>query len=414
MNAARIVLSLALLAAASPAAAQWTRITALPVTNVFTVWSNGDTIAAGVDTATYISTNAGTSWKRSAKVAANVVSVQSVIVRNGRTYAATFGQGVFVSDDLGDTWQPFNQGLTGGFQDSQLDVVALVMRGDSLYAATAGAGVYIRSLIAGGWSHYGEIFEPNQASNTNDIVAGGNRLLVLASSNGDVFFRDPADAEWTQSWLDNVGLEPSLSPLTAIATGTGWIVGTNAGVFTSALGHEPWTFVNVGLGALSNVAFAQRGHVAFAAFSKFTQATFAYSGDDGATWNLLETLPAVFVFKMTTHDTDLYAAQGNGLWRRSITNVGVPAGAAEALEFAITTAQPARGDVRFRFALPQAGDAAFEVFDVTGRRLERIQRSWTAGPQDVVWGASGQPSGVYTARLATPYGRKAVQVVLVR
>jgi hypothetical protein len=48
-----------LLLAAAPASAEWTRVTDLPVTNVFSLFSNGDTLAAGVDTAVYLSTNGG-------------------------------------------------------------------------------------------------------------------------------------------------------------------------------------------------------------------------------------------------------------------------------------------------------------------------------------------------------------------
>jgi hypothetical protein len=415
MNAVRFVLAIALLATASPAAAQWTRITALPITNVFSVWSNGDTIAAGVDTATYVSTNAGVTWKRSAKVAANVAAVDAAIVRNGHLYAATFGQGVFVSDDLGDTWQPFSQGLTGGFLDSQLKVDELVVRGDSLYAATSGAGVYVRSLLAGGWSHFGEAFEPNQASNTVSIATDGKRLLVSAGANGSVFFRDRGDADWTQSWLDNAGLEPGLSALAQISSGTSWFVGTNVGVFVSPLGQEPWTFVDVGLGTLSNVAFAMRGHVAFGAFTKATFTTFTYSGNDGAGWSGMEMVPAAFVFKMATSGDDLYAAQTNGLWRRSITNVGVAGDpAAPALQFAVAGSQPANGNVRFRFVLPRAGNAAIEVFDVSGRRVATIEQTWDAGAHEVAWETGRLPSGVYSARLSAVGLRKGTRVVLAR
>ena len=68
--------------------------------------------------------------------------------------------------------------------------------------------LYVRSFAAGNWHHFGEVFEPNAASNTNGIAGGGTRLLVSAGANGMVFFRDPGDADWTRSWLDNTGLAP--------------------------------------------------------------------------------------------------------------------------------------------------------------------------------------------------------------
>ena len=96
-------LALVLLALASPASAQWTQDEGVPAKNVFSLFAKGDTILAGVDTAVYVSTNAGASWTASSKPVANIGSVEAVHVRNGRIYAGTFGQGVFVSDDRGVT-----------------------------------------------------------------------------------------------------------------------------------------------------------------------------------------------------------------------------------------------------------------------------------------------------------------------
>src|SRR6185503_1005556 len=127
---------------ASAAAAEWGFVGALPAAPLASVWANGDTIIAGGTTVAYLSTDTGLSWKTTASPAPGVTAVQAVRVRNGRLYAGTFGQGVRVSDDLGTSWQDFNQGLVGGFEDSQLDVVDLQFRGDELFAATAGAGVY--------------------------------------------------------------------------------------------------------------------------------------------------------------------------------------------------------------------------------------------------------------------------------
>src|SRR5215831_1024431 len=254
---------LGLLLAAAPASADWTQVPEVATTELFSAFSNGDTIAAGADTAVYLSVDAGSTWRRSSKPVAGVGAITALWIRNGRIYAGTFGQGVQVSDDLGATWHAFNEGLVGGFLDSQLDLVDFQVRGDQMVAATAGAGAYARNLAgAGGWQPFGAEFEPNQDSNMNGLALGGTRLLAMAGGNGDVFFRDPGDAEWTLSRLDNLGIHAGLQAMTAMFTGAGWIVGSNLGVFSSAAGHEPWTRHDPGFGALHWVTFAnQGGHV---------------------------------------------------------------------------------------------------------------------------------------------------------
>ena len=297
----------------------------VPVTNIFSVWVDGNTIIAGADSVVYASTDGGVSWDDSAPVAAGVTSVQAVISHNGKLYAGTFGQGVFVSDNLGDSWTGFNQGLVGGIANSQLFIVAFVVLDDKLYAATAGAGAWVRDLsVAGTWSHFGNAFETNQASNMNHIAVGGTRLFGSGGFNGTVFHRDPGDPDWTVSWLNNVGIAPGLAALSAIWTGSQWLVGANTGVFRSAQGQEPWAFADVGLGTLFNAVFALRPPHVFASFGNSSGSSIEFSSD-GVNWQELEFQSFIFVFALATHDDTLYAARADGLWRRSIATVATKA-----------------------------------------------------------------------------------------
>jgi hypothetical protein len=66
------------------------------------------------------------------------VTAVAVDPSNPKTvYTATAGSGIFRSTDAGESWHPFNAGLT------VLDVMSLGIdaRGRTLYAGTAGGGV---------------------------------------------------------------------------------------------------------------------------------------------------------------------------------------------------------------------------------------------------------------------------------
>ena len=408
----------ALCVAASPAAAQWTQVDAVPSGLVIAVRSFGDTIVAGTTTLAFVSTDAGASWHPS-QPSANGVPIQSMLVRNGKLYVGTSGLGVFVSANLGQTWQAFNEGLVGGFLNTQLDVSDLKLRGDSLYASTFGAGVYVRRLTGvDTWHHFGEEFEPNQASNVRGLAVGGTRLLAAGGANGSVFFRDPGDAEWTLSWLDNVGLRPGLEAFGAVWTGTGWVVATGVGrgVFSSTQGHEPWTAVNLGLGLLNSGTLSLREHRVFGAFNRNNDVVIADSEDDGLNWDVLDVLPQTFVFQMATVGTELYAGRADGLWRRSTSTVSVPGNGGRAgLGLAIAGAQPAAQDVRLRFNMPEAGNASIEVFDVAGRRAAELEQgSLSAGPHELSWSAGELGPGVYAVRLTVGQRHEVVRLVRVR
>lgn len=387
------------LAVASPATAQWTRVDQIPVTTIFNVSVTGDTIAASADTAVYVSTDGGAVWKTSARVAPDLTDIERVRVHNGRIFAGARGQGVFVSDDLGDTWSDFNQGLVGGFGNSQLVVIDMMVVGDSLYVATDGAGVYVRNLTSGTWAPFGNAFEANEANNMTAIAAGNGRLFGAGGFSGTVFYRDPGQSDWTLSLLFNDRFAAGLAALTALWTGSHWVVGANNGVYVSALGQEPWTFSDPGAGnPLFTVSFAQHGHDIFANFGAF-RSRISLSTDDGFTWRTIETLPVPVPSLAILGDT-LYAARTDGLWRRSVAGLSGPPRPSSGLRFAIEGAQPVRDLARFQFDLPEAGRAVLEVFDVAGRRSSRVLDAvMPAGPHEVAWGTGGLASGVYLVRL---------------
>jgi hypothetical protein len=398
----------------APAWAQWSRVPALPVSDVFSVWANGDTIAAGADTAVFVSVNAGHTWKRSAKLGGGVTEVRAVWIRNHRLYAGVLGLGVFVSDDLGDTWLDYNQGLVGGFGDSQLQIRDLEVRGDSLYAATDGAHAWVRNLAGSGtWMPFGNAFDSGAML---AIAANDTRLVAAAGFNGDVFFRDRGDADWTLQWLNNVDPIPGLAGLAVIWTGHGWVLGTNNGVFISPPGLEAWTPAGPDFGLLLGMAFAIRDRVLFASFSPGITSIIEFSRDDGATWQQIEGLPTTGVYKMAILHDVLYAGGTNGLWQRSIATVTVPDVSGPArLRFAIAGSQPIGDEGRFRFDLPAPGPVVIEVFDIAGRRAAAsIRGSWPAGSNELRWDASGLESGVYLARMTAGGEHAVARVVRVR
>ena len=402
---------------ANPAAAQWTRVEEVPTADIYSVWTKGDTIAAGSDSTAFLSTDSGATWTTTGTVAAGAPTIRAVRVHDGRLYAGTFGRGVFVSDDLGATWQSFNQGLVGGINDAQLFIADLLFRGDTLLAATEGAGAWIRNLAAPGpWSHYGNNIDLGQASNMTAIAGSPTRLLACGGFNGDVFYRDPGDADWTESLLLNDHLGPGLAPLAAVWTGSSWLVGSNIGVYHSALGQSPWTYFDFGLHPTFFASFALRGSVVFTHFANGSGTGIEYSLDDGTTWNVLDALPLTFVYQIATAGNTLYAGRVDGLWRRSVATVSVPrADRPVSLRFAISGPDPFRDDARFRFDLPAAGHVRIEVFDVAGRRMRgSIDEERPAGTNEARWNAGDASPGVYVARLSAAGRSETVRMVHVR
>ena len=407
----------AVMCLAAPASAQWIRVGALPTSDVFSVRALADTIVAGTDTSVFVSTDAGATWRRSTKPVSGVNLIGAVLMLNRRLYAGTFGQGVIVSDDLGRTWQAFNQGLAGpggGFFDPQLDISDFEVRGDSLVVSTFGAGVFVRRLsVTDTWHPFGDVFEPNQAANVNDLSLGNARLFACAGSNGMAFDRDPGAADWTVSTFANGPLVPGLQAQSALWTGSRWVVGTNVGVFLSPTGQDAWTRSNTNL-SMKWSALASSGQRLFLGLDTSTNFSLLQSQDDGRTWSPVETVVNTFGYQLAVQGSLLYAARTDGLWFRSIGTVSVGGGEPGRLRFALAGRQPVRDAARFHLDLPRAGAVAIEVFDLAGRRTaERIEDFRSAGSQEVTLDTRALAPGVYLARVTAGGASESARMVRV-
>ena len=408
MNPKSILVSLLLLLPGAASAQEWTRVQDIPVGNVLSLRAQDDTLLAGTRSLLYVSLDGGTTWRASNPVSVVDPFIQTALMRNGRLFIGTAGFGVLFSDDRGASWHAFNEGLVGGFLNTQLDVGDLEVRADTLYAATFGAGLWFRSLNGGTWHSFGGEFEENQAANVNDLETDGKRLLASAGGNGSVFHRDPGEPAWAISWLNNVGLSPGLMAFGATFNGHAWVVGTLRGVSRSETGQEPWTLVDPGLGPIQRATFATQKRTLFAAFDIPNFALIEQSFDDGASWHILDVQSQTFVLRLASARNQLFAARTDGLWRRSIDTVSVPEASTSGLRFLVEGRQPVGDDVRLRFDLPAAAHVSIALYDVRGRRVAPpVTGDWPAGSQAVSLDTRSLRPGVYEALLVAD-GRRAV------
>ena len=411
------VLAGALLAAtllgASPTRAQWTREAALPAADVYALSLRGDTLLAGVDQAVWKGAGGGTAWTRSADLPGPPISIDTVHLERGRLWAGTYGRGVFTSANLGQDWQPFNPGLTGGIAGSHLYVTDFAVRGDSLFAATDGAGVYalpLHTLTA--WSPVGTNLVANAAGGVADLECAGDRLVACSGGNGFVHHNDRGDADWTVSYLNNTGISPGLQPSAAAWTGSAWLVAAQAGAFRSAAAVSPWSAVGPALGSRFDGRLATRNGRTFGAWNSSSATTYVFSHDDGTHWQVLETIPG-YTYEMVLLGTRLDAGRSDGLWWREVAAVDVPVGVADGVRLERAGAHPAGALVRLRFVLPVAAAARVAVFDARGREVARpAAGTFEAGVHEVSWRPVGATPGVYFARLEAAGSVRTVRLVV--
>jgi hypothetical protein len=400
LRAALVISAWGLVAAVAPASAQWTRVTAIPATDIYAVAVTGDTVIAGADTVAWVSTDGGASWRRSAPVGAFATTLESVLMRDRRLWVGTSGRGVFSSDDLGATWTAREDGLTGGVLESHRYVLDLAVRGESLYAATGGAGVYVRPLrTPGPWQPTGPELVANQAGGIEDLAVHGTRMLAAGGYNGQVF-RNDGGAPWFEMTLANGVLLPNVGPTAVTWTGTAWLAGTDQGIYRSPDGAGPWTFVGFAPGGEFDCRFATDGRRVFACVNRTAGADLRWTRDDGTTWRAIELSP-IWVYDMAMGGAGLWVGRGDGLWRRGVQTLEVTPVAPRPLAFTRRGPHPLTADrARFGLTLERAAALRLELLDVGGRRVRSLTRDLPAGEHELAVDMGDLPAGVYQARVS--------------
>jgi hypothetical protein len=118
------------------------------------------------------------------------------------------------------------------------------------------------------------------------------------------------------------------------------------------------------------------------------------------------------------HALNSALAVSDSLFRIPANNVAVGPQGPAVLMLARPQPNPSAGVATLRFSLPQDGPATLEILDVEGRRVAVHDGRFTAGPHSWEWDGRLQggssPSGLFFARLTTPWGKRTERILRVR
>lgn len=183
-------------------------------------------LAATADSGVYISNDLGLTWSPANNGITNLQVLSLATSYNGKIYAGTNGGGIFQSVDSGATWVAKSTGLT-----SQI-VTTFVTLGDTVLAGTQGGGVNV--TITGG----------NAWLTLNNGLTDFNVTSLAFSLTGVAFVGTPSGVFKgnlvTFTWaLANTGLTNTRVNALYL-TGSDLYAATNAGVFTSPIANVSW------------------------------------------------------------------------------------------------------------------------------------------------------------------------------
>jgi len=267
----------------------------MPFVTITDIFRTEGTVYACTTEGLFASTDNGTTWTRRADGIINQI-VRHVAVYGTKIFSSTERQGVYVSGDQGESWTQKNSGLEPGW----MDVAGFHVAGDKILAGTSN-GVFVSNDAGDTWQ---KVLTLDINENVHSISGAGSH--VLATTGKGCYVSDNAGETWTLKGEATMG---GRHLMTSLVKGDTIVVGSYNEIFISSDAGETWQLRKVQSSFFSPTDMAINGTLLMIA----TYQGLFLSSDLGTTWTTSSGLPSPVV-DITTSDNILLAGTAQGVY----------------------------------------------------------------------------------------------------
>lgn len=224
--------------------------------------------------------------------------ITSLAINGPSIFAGTWGGGIYLSDNNGESWEAVNNGLP----DKKF-VVSLAVKGSRLFAGIStlpgSTSIYISNNKGASWS----LFSTGAISNPYVYALTVSDSLLFTGTNKGVLVSGDNGVSWSQV---NEGLPANAYVYSLTVSGSSLFAGTwSDGIFISRNNGKTWNDCNTGLPEKSRVySLAANGTMLYAGTNK---GVFV-SESNGQRWTPSNLgLDNVFVSALAVGEKSVYA-----------------------------------------------------------------------------------------------------------
>jgi photosystem II stability/assembly factor-like uncharacterized protein len=435
----------------------WTAVNSgLPKTHIYSLAVSGNNIFAGNSIGTvFLSADNGTSWIRLNAGLANMavfrfaktdsalfagsyygifrstdngknwgvlnISPTDVNIRcmaaSGKKILAGFqNDGVYFSQNNGNSWTAINSGLKGVWGNSCAQISSMEVIGDNIFAGTEDAGLFRSTDYGVNWSAIDSGLPKNIS--VHSLAKSGSTLF--AGTELGLFSSKDLGARWTE--INPGGKDPRVRCLTANAGKViAWIESRTSNERSLVLSTDAgskWTKINSGFPSTRINSLEYYGSNIFAV----TNNGILLSTNNGVSWTVVNTdqFKNSVIFSLAIFDNTLFVGTDGGVWHRPLSDVVGVVGnpdtkSLQTIDFALRLIDAASSCAQIEFSVPRSEKVTLSVYDLVGHKIASLVNSnCAAGLHRVTWNTRNVASGFYMIRMQAGVNRDIKGVSIVR
>lgn len=301
----------------------WQQVPGVPSADIYTVKTIDDRLYASTIDRVYQSDTTGKEWRNSSKLNPSPSGIDDIFEFQGKLFAAAMAQGVFVSEDQGNSWRVFNNGL------SSRSPAEFAERNEELYLATNEQGIYKLSGTGTHWQEFNTGLASGTTFSFENLASAKYGLIGGVGANGVVAVRNDKSATWETSYLRG-RLAPGLMTFDVIQAKKFIWAFTNDQAYASSDGGKFWVHVGAGMRRGHASKALQVGDTLYAtvnyADNNFVIYKRGLSEPLSSPWTTVGVLPGYFSYGFTYLKNKLYFATHRGLFSIDLpANEEIPA-----------------------------------------------------------------------------------------
>lgn len=376
----------------------WTPVPEIGRDVVYALLAHRGVLHAATGAVIYRSTDSGKTWALPIAYPKTDTPPEytSFLAAGDLLFAGTVYDGVYRSEDRGETWTRFG----AGHPDR---VAGLALRGDSIYAITDDAGIHVRDI---GGQHAWNSYNEGLGWMGGALITTFEDRLVATLSEF-TFVRGPGDNAWRSLPWDAEGNQKFASAMHV--HGSLLFAGTATGVKRWNGTDPTWQQLDVSPAPNRRAkALTSVGDRVFAVLQPNpARHLIVASDDEGERWTIIDDTQGE-VLAFTAEHGMFWSARADGLWYRPLD---APSGLAPlpgSVEVRLEPPypQPASSIASLQFHLERGQRVTLRVHDALGRVVRSLAdgSQYSPGTHHLAVDLTGLAPGWYAVRLETPSG----------